>query len=158
MDLNKFLKEHRIPESDQGDVASDDSDECMKLQCALRYHTKHSLFFELHGTVYEVSKEDVVSVDAATAPVVTRSGAGEPVLLWLKPTAELTSSRRIAASDLERDIPFVLRRPSDADNISHQGPCDMQEAEWLGDRGITMDLGSSLATNTQSFSNPTFPR
>ncbi len=119
MDLNKFLKEHRIPESDQGDVASDDSDECMKLQCALRYHTKHSLFFELHGTVYEVSKEDVVSVDAATAPVVTRSGAGEPVLLWLKPTAELTSSLRTAASDRDRAIPVARGRPAYAFIRSH---------------------------------------
>lgn len=135
MKLDDFLTSASILTTEEL-TGSAESTNAVNLECAILGASQFRLRIEYQGTVYEVDKSDVQDVTQSSAGVVTASGQGTPARVSLKADADLISINRIRAESLVGQRPFVLARPTHANDVSFALATDDRDTQWLRARGL----------------------
>ena len=136
MKLDVFLASHEVAEcsleSERPVLAS-----AIAITGGMGGQTEHHIVIEHYGTFYEINKDDVLDIDVAPSPVVTKTGTGSPVIIHIPADAELSvRTSIISASDFDAHRPFSLKRPSRTANIIIP-PASESELVWLAQRTKT---------------------
>jgi hypothetical protein len=104
-----------------------DSYQPVPLRCCVRAHGATTLEIEHLGTVYHLAKRDVAAAGLSRVPVVTRTNAGTPAELTLRPGATLVR-RAEAKRDAAPATPAlpVLLEPEALGPLESPGGADLE--------------------------------
>lgn len=152
MKIDEFVKTRQILEAASTEAVSIDNTP-VYIYCSILSHATDTCSIEFNGTIYSINCSDIIDISDSTNPVVTRSGRGLPVCIQVDSKATLTTKKEIIASELNRELPFVLKRPSHSSGISFPQSIDAVEQKWMEQNGINLQMQSSNSATSSTSSS-----